>query len=206
MSNSDSIEAKPIYHETKDLSSLTILQILSMLRPAQLWAILGVFFAVLSGAFGLGYNLKGLVSEVQVVQYKTENAGFQERIELIKLAADAQIERYKMESASLKDKIKQFRGVQTKERFLALYLRYLIAKDINSADSSTINKGAVQEARYNFHAYVEELLNRGGQRSEEIDLTGLFLGKGSGAEAWVKFGYDGSIWSLPSELGFAAKE
>ena len=177
-----------------------------MLRPAQLWAILGVFFAVLSGAFGLGYNLKGLVSEVQVVQYKTENAGFQERIELIKLAADAQIERYKMESASLKDKIKQFRGVQTKERFLALYLRYLIAKDINSADSSTINKGAVQEARYNFHAYVEELLNRGGQRSEEIDLTGLFLGKGSGAEAWVKFGYDGSIWSLPSELGFAAKE
>jgi hypothetical protein len=177
-----------------------------MLRPAQLWAILGVIFAVLSGAFGLGYNLKGLVSEVQVVRYKTENAGFQEKIELIKLAADAQIERYKMEAASLKEKIKQFRGVQTKERFLALYLRYLIAKDINAADATNANQGSIKEARYNFHAYVEELLNRGGQRSEEIDLTGLFLGKGSGAEAWVKFGYDGSIWFLPSELGFAAKE
>jgi hypothetical protein len=203
---SESNETKPNYGETKDLSSLTILQLLSMLRPAQVWAILGVIVAVLSGAFGLGYNLKSLVSEVEVVRYKTENAGFQERIELIELAADAQIERYKMETTSLKEKIKQFRGVQTKERFLALYLRYLIAKDVYAANSSTVNQGAVEEARYNFHAYVEELLNRGGQKSEEIDLTGLFLGKGSGAEAWVKFGYDGSIWSLPSELGFAAAE
>ena len=199
-------ETKTAQSNIKDLSSLTILQLISILRPAQIWTILGIIFAVLSGAFGLGYNLKGLVSEIEVVRYKTENAGFHDKIELVKLAADAQIERYKMEVASLKEKIKQFRGVQTKERFLALYLRYLIAKEAYSADSSAENKGAIDEAMYNFHAYVRKLLDQSGRISEEIDLTGLYLGKGSGEKAWVKFGYDGSIWSLPAELGFAAEE
>ena len=203
---SESIETKTTHNQIKDLSSLTILQLLSILRPTQIWTILGIIFAVLSGAFGLGYNLKGLVSEIEVVRYKTENAGFHDKIKLIELAAEAQIERYKMEAASLKEKIKQFRGVQTKERFLALYLRYLIAKEAYNANSAGENKAAIDEAMYNFREYVEELLNRGGKKSEEIDLTGLFLGKGSGAGAWVKFGYDGSIWSLPTELGFAAKK
>lgn len=203
---SESMKTKTIHGEMKDLSSLTILQLLSMLRPTQVWAILGVIFAVLSGAFGLGYNLKSLVSEIEVVRYKTENAGFHDKITLVKLAAEAQIERYKMETASLKEKIKQFRGVQTKERFLALYLRYLIAKEAYAANLSAENKGAIDEAMYNFHAYVQQLLDRSGKISEEIDLTGLFLGKGSGERAWVKFGYDGSIWALPTELGFAAKK
>ena len=192
--------------ELKDLSSLNILQLLSLFRPAQVWAILGVIFMVLSGTFGLGYKLKGQVSEIEVVRYKTENAGFQDKIKLIELTAEAQIERHKTENSSLSEKIKQFRGIQTKERFLALYLRYLIAKRAYAANESEENQGAIEEAKYNFHAYVNELLNRGGKESEEIDLTGLFLGKGGGKEAWVKFGYDGSIWSLPPELGFAAAE
>jgi hypothetical protein len=196
----------PIPGQLKDLSSLTILQLLSLLRPAQVWAILGAIFVVLSGAFGLGYKLKGLVSEIEVVRYKTENAGFQDKMELIELATKAQIERHKTENASLREKIKQFRGMHTKERFLALYLRYLIAKEAYASNASEENQGAIEEAEYNFHDYVQELLDLGGEKSEEIDLTGLLLGKGSGKQAWVKFGYDGSIWSLPPELGFAAKE
>ena len=197
---------RPIPGELKDVSSWTIRQHLSLLRPAQAWAILGAIFVVLNGAFGLGYKLKGLVSEIEVVRYKTENAGFQDKMELIELATKAQIERHKTENTSLGEKIKQFRGIHTKERFLALYLRYLIAKEAYAANSSEENQGAIEEARYNFHAYIQELLDQGGKKSEEIDLTGLFLGKGSGKQVWVKFGYDGSIWSLPPELGFAAKK
>ena len=197
---------RPLPGELEDLSSLTILRLLSLLRPAQVWAIVGVIFAVLSGTFGLGYQLKGLVSEIEVVRYKTENDGFQDKIELIGLAAEAQIERYKTESTLLREKITQFRGVQTKERFLALYLRYLIAKEAYAANASEENKGVIEVAQYNFHDNVKKLLDQGGKKSDEIDLTGLFLGKGSGGDAWVKFGYDGSIWWLPPELGFAAEE
>lgn len=195
---------RPLPGELEDLSSLTILRLLSLLRPAQVWAILGVIFAVLSGTFGLGYQLKGLVSEIEVVRYKTENAGFKDKIELIKLAAEAQIERYKTKNTLLREKIKQFRGAQTKEKFLSLYLRYLIAKKAYTANLSDKNRGEFVVAEYNFHENVQKLLDKGGKKSDEIDLTGLYLGKGSGKEAWVKFGYDGSIWWLPPELGFAA--
>ena len=196
---SESTTTRLISGELKDLSSLTMLQFLSVLRPAQVWAILGVIFAVLSGTFGLGYKLDGLVSEIEIVRYKTENAGFQDKIKLIELAAEAQIERHKTENVVLREKIRQFRGIQTKERFLALYLRYLIAKEGKK-------QVAIEEAKYNFKAYAEELLDKGGKKSEEIDLTGLFIGKGSGEDVWVKFGYDGSIWWLPRELGLAARQ
>jgi hypothetical protein len=195
---------KVSWDQLKDIGSLSILQLFYLLKPTQVWSILVVIFAVLSGSFSLGYKLKGLFSEIQVVEYKAENAGFREKIELINLAKEAQIERYKTEKTSLSEKIKQFHGIRTKERFLALYLRYLIAKEAYAANASEETQGAIEEAQYNFDAYVRELLKRGGKTSEEIDLTGMFIGKGSGKQVWVKFGYDGSIWSLPPELGIAA--
>jgi len=94
-------------------------------------------------------------------------------------------------------KMAEFRGLQAKERFLALYLRYLIAK--GKADD-----GATKEALDAYQAYVHELLRRGEETSDEIDLRGAILGKSGIDEATVKFGYDGSVWPLPKELAFAA--
>ena len=52
---------KVSWDELKDVGSLSILQLLYLLKPPQVWGILVVIFAVLSGSFGLGYKLKGLV-------------------------------------------------------------------------------------------------------------------------------------------------
>ena len=110
------------------------------------------------------------------------------------------------ELARLHDTIKQFRGLQTKERFLGLYLRYLTAQDSHAESASEETQRAMEEAASHFRSYIDELLERGEQAQEEIDLTGLFLGKGGTSEATVKFGYDGSIWPIPPEFGYAAAE
>ena len=169
---------KPENRMQKDISSLTISELLSVLKPAQLWIILTVIFAVLSGTFGLGYKLNDFLAQSEAVNYQTE-------------------------IAALKIKIMQFRAIQTKERFLALYLRYSMAKA--AADVSAESQEAINVAKSNLKSYIEELLQRGEEASDEIDLRGLFLGKGGGKNATVKFGYDGSVWDLPPEFGFAAK-
>ena len=189
----------------KDLGSLSILHLVYLLKPGQVWALLGALFCLLSGSFGLGYKISNLVSEVEVVRFTTENSGLRKQMELTKIASVAEIERYKTEKAALQGKIKQFRAIQTKERFLALYLRYLISRSALGASDSQENREAVKEAGDNLSSYIEELLARGEKVSDEIDLRGLFLGKDSGKKATVKFGYDGSTWDIPSEFGFAAK-
>jgi hypothetical protein len=188
-----------------DIASLSILQLIYLLKPGQLWGLLIVLFGLLSGSFGLGYKISSLVTEVDVVRYRTESAGLREQIELVRMASKAEVERYKTETASLHDKIKQFRAIQTKERFLALYLRYLIAKSALASEDSEENREAVQVAGDNLSTYITKLLARGDEASEEIDLRGLFLGKTGGKKATVKFGYDGSVWDVPPEFGFAAK-
>ena len=103
-------------------------------------------------------------------------------------------------------KLAEVRGLQTKERFLALYLRYLIAKGNLQTEPSEDNRRAVEEARDAYFQYVKELLRRGEEARDEIDLRGVILGKGGGKDVTVKFGYDGSVWALPRELGLATAE
>lgn len=101
-------------------------------------------------------------------------------------------------------KLAEFRGLQTKERFLAFYLRYLIAKERLAAESNEENRGAVEKARDAYREYAMELLKRGEEAEDEIDLRGAVIGKSGGEDVSVKFGYDGSVWPLPRELGLAA--
>ena len=175
MSNSTS----QAQEESRDIASFTLLQLFSRLKPAQTWAVITILFTVLGGTFGLGYKLSDFLAKSEAVSYKTE-------------------------IASLKTKIVQFRAIQTKEKFLALYLRYSMAKA--AAEVSAENQEAINVAKSNLESYIEELLQRGEEAADEIDLRGLFLGKGGGKEATVKFGYDGSVWPVPSEFGFAAQE
>lgn len=161
------------------VESLTLSQIIKSLKPGQAWAIIVITFGLLSGSFGLGYKLKSSIAESVVAKYKSE-------------------------LATSNNSIRQFRGLQTKERFLALYLRYLMAKDSHAKSESDETLEAMEEAALNFRSYIEELLKRGEETKDEIDLQGLFLGKSGTADATVKFGYDGSIWKVPREFGFAA--
>jgi hypothetical protein len=168
-------------NDLDDIASVSMLRLVSLLKPAQVWGILVVLFAVLSGTFGLAYKLRSYIADSEIAHYKSENK-------------------------TIQDTIKQFRGIQTKEKFLALYLRYLISKEMYATDASDENQKDIQAAAENLRSYIEELLARGQEASEEIDLQGLFLGKGSGKKATVKFGYDGSVWEIPPQFGFAAKK
>ena len=103
-------------------------------------------------------------------------------------------------------KLAEFRGLQTKERFLALYLRYFIAKNNSQTEPSEENERGVDEARDAYFKYVMELLRRGEEARDEIDLRGVIIGKGGGKDVTVKFGYDGSVWVLPRELGLATAD
>ena len=77
---------------------------------------------------------------------------------------------------------------------------------IRSYYASEKKREDVDEAGVHLRSYIEELLKRGEDAGDEIDLRGLFLGKSPGKKATVKFGYDGSVWPLPPEFGFAAKK
>jgi hypothetical protein len=165
--------------ESRDASSLTLSQLISSIKPAQAWAVATAFVAILGGSFGLGYKLGTL-------------------------NAQAETGRLHNEVADLQGKIKEFRAIQTKERFLGLYLRYLIAKDDRAADDSEANREAVDTAGARLRSHIEDLLERGEEKSDDIDMRGLFLGKSPGAQATVKFGYDGTVWPLPNEFGFAS--
>lgn len=163
----------------KKISSLTISELFLMLKPAQLWTIITIIVAVLSGSFGLGYKLNDHVAQSREIQ-------FQQNID------------------SLEKKIVQFRAIQAKERFLALYLNYFIAKEKVGSSPTVNNQNMLEETRDGFISYIESMLRRGEEAAGEIDLRGLFIGKGAGGKATVKFGYDGTVWPVPAEFGFHA--
>ena len=55
--------------EDHDVSSLSLVELVSMLKPAQVWTVITVLFAILGGSFGLGYKLRGLTSEAAGPNY-----------------------------------------------------------------------------------------------------------------------------------------
>ncbi len=165
----------------KSIENLTVRELISSLKVDHLRIVIGVLITVIVGSIGLGYKLSDYLSESKIAQN------------------EAQVN-------TLEEKIKQFRGLQTKERFLGLYLQHLIASEKANITPSEANAKNRSEAADHFREYIEELLQRGERESEEIDLRGLFLGKGGDKEATVKFGYDGTVWPVPSEFGFYAEE
>ncbi len=167
----------------------TLFQFFTSLKHDQAWTALVIFFSFLAGAFVLGYKL---------------NSYFK-------------ISEYRNKPRSALTSTKQFRALQTKERFLSLYLRYLIAKGAHAKEGSKQSQQTMVGAASDLKSYINDLLKRGEEVKDEIELRGLFLGKGTtrngvvsrgqGSEPTVKFGYDGSTWPLPIEFasGTAAK-
>ena len=60
-------------------------------------------------------------------------------------------------------KLAEFRGLQTKERFLVLYLRYLIAKNNSQTEPSEENERGVDEARDAFSSTFGSFLGAVGR-------------------------------------------
>ncbi len=160
-------------NESNDITKLTMKQILSQLQISQFWGLLVIIVGLLAGAFTLGYKLSSSISEVKVGKLESQ-------------------------INSLQEATKRFTGLEVKERFLALYVRYLLAKE-KFTNSKT--EEAYKEVRTTGQALeklIFELWDRYKESSEEIEIRGLIVGKGGGAsEATVKFIYDGSVWPIP---------
>ena len=103
-------------------------------------------------------------------------------------------------------KLAEFRGLQTKERFLALYLRYLLAKSNLQTESSEENQNKVNMRKDSLIKYVMKLVGRGEETRDEIDQRSGSISKGGGEDSTLILAFDGSKWLLLPELGLAVEE
>ena len=135
-----------------------------MLKPAQVWTVITVLFAILGGSFGLGYKLRGLTSEAAPPSQTTGNGWT-----------------FRTKSGNS--------AIQVKEKFLALYLRYMIAQDAVTSKPFEENEKVKKEAGEYLRDFIEELLKRGEEAKDEIDLSGLSWQEwweGSNSEVWLR--------------------
>ena len=163
-----------------NVENLTLRQIFGALKPSHVWSIILVLAAVLSTTAGVSYKLRSTMADNQLA---AAEAGLRGELEECRSAQS------------------NFRGLQTKERFLALYLKYFLARQDHEANPTTTSEQFLQETEDGFRDYIFSLLDRGDEASDEIDLHGLYVGKSASAEASVKFGYDGSVWPVPNQFG-----
>ncbi|MFQ6111576.1 MAG: hypothetical protein ACE5LX_06040 [Nitrospinota bacterium] len=159
---------------------MTIRQLISRLRVAQLWGVLVVIAALIGGSFSLGYKLSSSAAEVKTSKLERQVSALQENV-------------------------KRFRGLESKERFLALYLRYLLAKGSLAKANTPENQETLRVSAEAFEKLILKLWQRHEEAKEELEIRGLIIGKGARAtDATVKFIYDGSIWPIPPEFRVAA--
>ena len=102
-------------------------------------------------------------------------------------ATEVQLEKKALE-------VESFRGLQAKERFLSLYLRYLIADNEAISQPTSDNSRNAGKAVTDLVIYVDVLVREGDATPGDVRI-----GKG-GAMTSITFGYDGTVWKLPAEV------
>ena len=127
----------------------------------------------LGGSFSLGYKLSSSVAEPKIAKLETQVATLREH----------------------------FRGLELKERFLALYVRYLLAKENRAHVDTPENQETLHDTKEAFGNYIFNLWQRHEEAEEDFEIKGLVVGKGARpTEATGKFLYDDTIWPIPPEL------
>jgi hypothetical protein len=157
-----------------DSEKLTVKQFFSQLKIGQAWALLGIIAGLIAGAFVLGYKADSLVTEPKLAEKDTQ-------LTAARLAVDKANGDLQKATADAGD-------AGTKERFLSLYLRYLLAQKQNDAAERTATKQALDD-------FVRQF----------VDAKALIIHKGGGHLATIKFS-DGTSWEIPKELHSVAKE
>ena len=175
-----------------EASKMTIKQLLSQLRVAQLWTVLVVIVAVITGSFSFGYQLSSSMAEANITKLEAETE-----------VKTAELQR---EINYLRGNFEPYRGLETKERFLALYLRYLLAKENLALEDTPENQEKFKVTQNALESLITDLWSRHEGAEKDVEISGLILGKGPGREATVKFLYDGSIWPIPQEFQIVAVE
>lgn len=158
-----------------DSQSLGFWQLLKRLKPPQVWAFFAIISAFITGAFGYGYKFN--------LEAKTSDA--QNNTKEIQLSQNEMI---------------QFQALKEKEKFLNLYLTYLIAKE-NYLNNSSEGKIAVVESfRMGFKAYIQELCQKLETETDSSQQKYMAVCQKEGNNFLMKFNYDGSVWALDKNL------
>ena len=179
-----------------EASKMTIKQLLSQLRVAQLWTVLVVIVALITGSFSFGYQLSSSMAEANITKLEAET--------VVKTAElQREISELQTKINYLRGNLEPYRGLETKERFLALYLRYLLAKENLALEDTPENQEKFKVTQKALESLIIDLWSRHEGAEKDVEISGLILGKGPGREATVKFLYDGSIWPIPQEFQIA---
>lgn len=153
---------------------LTIKQLVGKLNVGQFWGLLGVMAGLVAGAFALGYKSSSMVTDPKLAEKDAQ-------ITVARLENDKKTEELKKATAETGD-------LGSKERFLSLYLRYLIADKNGDYTESRTARNALDE-------FVGQF----------VDAKELVIHKGGGRLATIKFS-DGTSWELPAELHAVEKK
>lgn len=98
---------------------------------------------------------------------------------------------------------KRYRGLETKERIMSLYVRYLLAKAEGTEEREYFSaREALDKALTDaWESYMKS------PATADVEVRGIVVGKGGLSEkATIKFIYDNTIWPIPSDFRTAVKK
>ncbi len=169
--NTDSASSTPPPDQTKAIEAdkLSLIALLARVPVGQLWAFIGILIGLVAGAFATAWTVRGIVEEVNIRSVTTSKEDLARRIEATE--------------KELMGEKEDVRKLQEKDRFLSLYLRYVMARD--NLDTSIPEANA----RKALDDYIEG----------RVDRERLIIHKGGGRLATVEFP-DKTVWTLPREL------
>lgn len=165
-----------------EIEKLSVSEFLRRLKIVQLWAVGVTVASLLAGTFGLGYKAAMTVNEAKLN------------------AKDAEITDVKRDLETMKTELKaahtKLDEATDKDRFLSLYLRYLLAKETADSDPENEEKYRTYETTLKaFDNYIRE----------QVDKEKLIIRKGGGRFAMIEF-KDETKWQIPPELHMVEAE
>ncbi len=183
------------------MSELPLGKLFSTLTPSQLWALIGVVFIVLSGAFGIGYKVKSIIAQADIARLQ---------IDISSLKADTRdlgqkLDQLLVTNKELRQKSDDLlvinKELETKERFLTLYIRYMDAKEAwKKAPSDQKLMAKRKDAARVLSTFLQEQLSQSSKESSNKRVPVMRTGMGRTPYESIIIFNDGTKWALPFEV------
>jgi hypothetical protein len=166
----------------EDISQMSILQLLGLLRPGQLWGTLAAIVGLIVGAFTLGNYMSQHKLSVAEEKIKLHN----QRVEELKSQLG------KMEAKSVQ--------ADTKQEFLIRYLRYMTYKEMLEEDFSSETQAKFEQVENMFVDLIAGWWKRQNEFNGTLVLNPAVIRKGlDPTNSRVSFP-DGSGWPIPTDI------
>ena len=136
------------------------------------------------------------------------NAMAEERLKLVgeRTTLSGEIEALKRKETELQVMHKRIKGLEEKERFLALYVRYLMAQKATGEDGGEGEQSqALRTTEGALCGHIHALFERYLEDPDGTDVRSAHVAKGAEpTEGTITFAYDHTSWPFPGACGLAA--